>query len=92
MLHAQAAQERLRVYAGQADELAALEQRSRVAGELGGSVAQAVASALDASAAARGLLAEPDQAALQLERLQAQAKEALAEMRRIITELRPAED
>ena len=87
-----AAQERLRVYAGQADELAALEQRSRVAGELGGSVAQAVASALDASAAARGLLAEPEQAVLQLERLQAQAKEALAEMRRVITELRPAQD
>lgn len=85
----QAAQERLRDYAGQADELAALEQRSRVAGELQESVARTLAEALAASTAARGLVDEPELAAAQLERLQEQTKRALAEMRRIITELRP---
>jgi len=86
----QAAQEHLRAYAGQADELAALEQRSRVAGELDESVSRTLALVLDASAAARGLLDEPDLAASQLERLQEHTKQALAQMRRIITELRPA--
>jgi signal transduction histidine kinase len=86
----QAAQARLLEYAGQADELAALEQRSRVAGELDESVSRTLTSALDASAAARGLLDEPEQAAPQLERLQGQTKQALAQMRRIITELRPS--
>ncbi len=86
----QAAQERLRAYAGQADELAALEQRTRVAGELEQSVARTLASALEAGAAARELLDEPDRAAPLLERLQALTKEALAQMRRVITELRPS--
>ena len=86
----QSAQDRLREYAGQADELAALEQRSRVAGELDESVARTLAEVLDAGAAARGLLGEPQLAAPQLERLQEQTKQALAQMRRIITELRPS--
>jgi signal transduction histidine kinase len=84
-----AAQERLREYAGQADELAALEQRSQVAGELEDSVSRTLAQALDTSAAARGLLDAPELAAPQLERLQELTKQALAQMRRIITELRP---
>jgi signal transduction histidine kinase len=93
----QAAQDRLREYAGQADELAALEQRSRVASELDASVAHTLAEALAAGAAARGLLRAPDLAApvpgapeLELERLQELTKQALAQMRRIITELRPS--
>lgn len=86
-----AAQERLQVYAGQADELAAIEQRSRVAHDLGESVAGTLRDALGVSAAARGRLAEPEVAALELERLQELTKEALAQMRRAITELRPSE-
>lgn len=86
----QAAQARLREYAGQADELAALEQRSRVAGELDESVARTLAEALDTGVAARGLLDEPELAAPQLERLQELTQQALAQMRRIITELRPS--
>jgi len=87
----QAVQDRLREYAGQADELAALEQRSRVAAELDQSVARTLAEALAAGTSARGLLDEPELAAPQLERLQEQTKQALAQMRRIITELRPSQ-
>jgi signal transduction histidine kinase len=86
----QAAQDRLREYAGQADELAALEQRARVAAELDESVARTLAEVLDASATARGLLDEPELAAPQLERLQELSQQALAQMRRIISELRPS--
>jgi signal transduction histidine kinase len=86
-----AAQERLQAYVGQADELAALEQRARIAGELEQSVARTLACALEAGAAARELLDEPDRAAPQLERLQELTKEALEQMRRVITELRPSQ-
>jgi signal transduction histidine kinase len=61
-----------------------------VAAELDESVARTLAEVLDAGTAARGLLDEPDLAAPQLERLQEQARQALAQMRRIITELRPS--
>jgi signal transduction histidine kinase len=86
----QSAQRRLQDYAGQADELAALEQRARVARELELSVSATLAAAVAASAAARGLLGRPEPARAQLERLQALAKQALAQMRRIIVELRPS--
>ncbi len=84
------AQRRLQAYAGQADELAALEQRARVAQELERSVSGTLAAAVAASAAARGALGRPELARAQLERLQALTTQALAQMRRIITELRPA--
>lgn len=86
-----AAQERLQAFAGQADELAALEQRARVAGELEQSVTRTLVGVLEAGEAARERLAEPEHAAPELERLQAMTKEALAQMRRIITELRPSQ-
>lgn len=85
------AQQGLRAYSEQADELAALEQRARVAGELERSVAQTLTSALEVGAAARERLDEPDRAAPQLERLQELTKQALAQMRRVITELRPSQ-
>ena len=85
------AHERLRAYAGQADELAAIEQRTRVAGELEESVTRTLAGVLEASAAVRGLLDEPERAASELERLQELTKEALVQMRRVITELRPSQ-
>jgi signal transduction histidine kinase len=85
------AQRRLQDYAGQADELAALEQRAQVARELEQSVSGTLADALGASASARGLLDEPELAAPRLERLQVLTRQALAQMRRIITELRPSQ-
>jgi signal transduction histidine kinase len=85
------AQERLRAYAGHADELAAIDQRQQVAAELDRSVAQTLASALTAGAEARRLLNEPELAAPELERLQVLTKQALAQMRTVITELRPTQ-
>ena len=84
-----AAQERLRVHATQADELAAIEQRARVARELEESVTGTLARVLEAGAAARAHLDEPAEAQVRLERLQELTKLALAQMRRVITELRP---
>ena len=83
------AQEQLQIYAGQVDELAAIEQRSRLARELQASVSGTLAGALEASAATRASLDDPDAATSQLERLQALTQQALAQMRRIIAELRP---
>jgi signal transduction histidine kinase len=85
------AQERLQAYARQADELAAIDQRQQVARELDRSVAQTLARALAACAEAGRLLGEPELAAPELERLQGLTKEALAQMRRVITELRPTQ-
>ena len=86
----QAAQQQLRDSMAQVDELAAVEQRSRLARELQESVSETLASVLSVSASARELLNDPDAAALKLERLQALTQQALAQMRRIIAELRPA--
>jgi two-component system, NarL family, sensor kinase len=85
-----AARQRLQDYAGQVDELAAIEERSTLARELEESVSGELTSALEASAAARGGLDDAEAATAHLERLQTLAQEALAQMRRIITELRPA--
>jgi signal transduction histidine kinase len=84
-----AVQERLRAYAGQADELAAIEQRSQVAAELRASVSATLTRTLQASVEAREALGGPDGAAPQLARLQDLTAEALAKMRAIIAELRP---
>jgi signal transduction histidine kinase len=86
-----AAQERLQAYAGQADELAAIEQRTRVAAELEESVTRTLTDVLASSAAAQDRLDEPGGAGPELERLQELTKEALAQMRRVITELRPTQ-
>jgi len=86
----QAGRRQLEVYAGQADELAALDERSKLADELQESVSGTLARARSAAAAARGSLDDPGEAAAQLERLQTLTQQALAQMRRIITDLRPA--
>jgi signal transduction histidine kinase len=85
----EAARRQLQEYADQVDELAAIEERSRLARELQESVSRTLGRALDAGAAAREALGDPRAAAPHLERLQALAQEALAQMRRIIAELRP---
>jgi signal transduction histidine kinase len=79
----------LEAYAGQAEELAAIDARSRVARELQGSVSATVADVLAAARAAREARGVPADAAAQLARTQELAQRALAQMRAIIAELRP---
>jgi signal transduction histidine kinase len=85
----QAAQRQLEVYAGQVEELAAIEQRSRLAHELDESVSLTLSGVVSATRAAESLLDESDAAAAELERLQAMTQQALAQMRQVIAELRP---
>jgi signal transduction histidine kinase len=68
-------------------ELTVIEERSRLARELHDAVAQKLFS-LRLTAAAAAAAADP---APELERVQTLAKEALAELREVIFELRPAE-
>lgn len=73
-------------------ELAMLEERNRVARELHDAVTQKLFSLrLSAQAAGAMLGLAPDKAAVELERVQHLAGEALAELRAVIVELRPAE-
>lgn len=73
-------------------ELAMLEERNRMARELHDAVTQKLFSLrLTAQSAAVLLPNAPDQAAAELERVQRLAGEALAELRAVIVELRPAE-
>ncbi|NRQ31362.1 GAF domain-containing sensor histidine kinase [Nonomuraea sp. NN258] len=73
-------------------ELAMLEERNRMARELHDAVTQKLFSLrLTAQAAATMLESAPERAAVELERVQRLAGEALAELRAVIVELRPAE-
>ncbi|MGP4094096.1 GAF domain-containing sensor histidine kinase [Nonomuraea sp. KM90] len=73
-------------------ELAMLEERNRVARELHDAVTQKLFSLrLTAQAAGAMLDKAPDKAAVEIERVQRLAGEALAELRAVIVELRPAE-
>ncbi len=73
-------------------ELAMLEERNRMARELHDAVTQKLFSLrLTAQAAAALVESAPDKAAAELERVQRLAGEALAELRAVIVELRPAE-
>ena len=83
------AQHELRAYAGQVDELAAVVERAHLARQLEASVSATLAEARSTAAAARGL-GDAGEAAAALERLQTLSQQALAQMRRVIIELRPA--
>lgn len=73
-------------------ELAMLEERNRMARELHDAVTQKLFSLrLTAQAAATMLPTDPAKAAVELDRVQRMAGEALAELRAVIVELRPAE-
>ncbi|MGI5284828.1 GAF domain-containing sensor histidine kinase [Nonomuraea polychroma] len=73
-------------------ELAMLEERNRVARELHDAVTQKLFSLrLTAQAAGAMLTKDPGKAAVELERVQRLAGEALSELRAVIVELRPAE-
>jgi signal transduction histidine kinase len=86
------ARHKLEAYAGQVEELAAIEERSRVAQALEASVSTTLDDALAAARAAREARGAPQEASALLERLQALTQEALAQMRRVIAELRPPVD
>ena len=85
---------RLEAYAAQAEELAALEERNRLARQLHDSVSQTLFSLnLNARAAQLGLQRFPadlPRLRIQLERLQALAADALADVRALIERFRGA--
>jgi signal transduction histidine kinase len=83
------AQGRLEAYAYQVEELAAIEERSRVAEELQATVAATLDDALAVTRAAGEVRETPAEASALIERLQALTQQALAQMRAIIAELRP---
>jgi signal transduction histidine kinase len=86
----QAAHRQLQAYAGQVEELAAAEERNRLARELHDSVTQTIFSLTLTAQAARMLLDQDTaRAAQQLDRVQELAGDALAEMRSLIRQLRP---
>lgn len=89
LVELQATSQQLQAHADQAAELAALEERNRLARELHDSVSQTVFSlTLEASAARLLLQQDPARVRPQLERLQALAQQALAQMRALISQRR----
>jgi signal transduction histidine kinase len=86
----QVAHQELQAHTGQAEELAAIAERNRLARNLHDSVSQTVFSMTLMAEAARILLDhDASRAAQELDKLQALAKSALAEMRSLVFELRP---
>ncbi len=82
---------RLQTYAGQVEELAATEERNRLARELHDSVSQTIFSITLNTRTAQILLKQnPERVKPQLEYLQTLTQNALAEMRGLIAELRPS--
>jgi signal transduction histidine kinase len=89
--HAAIALTNARLYEG-ARELALAEERARIARELHDAVAQKLFSArLTANAAAALVAADPAQARVELAEVARLAAEAIAELREIVSALRPAE-
>ncbi len=80
----------LQVYAGQVQELAALEERNRLARELHDSISQTLFSIILNTRATQILLKrDPKRVRPQLEQLQTLTQDTLAEMRGLIERLRP---
>ncbi len=80
----------LKAHAAQAEELAALEERNRLARELHDSVSQTLFSIILNTRSAQILLErDPGRLKPQLEQLQALAQNALVEMRGLISKMRP---
>ncbi|OHD73241.1 MAG: hypothetical protein A2177_16370 [Spirochaetes bacterium RBG_13_68_11] len=85
------ANRRLRSYAGQAEEAAAAQERAALARELHDAATQTVFSMnLTAEAVRMSLAEDPVRVPGLLDRLQELARDALAEMRTLVRELRPA--
>ena len=86
----EAGNRRLHEYAERAEEAAASQERTFLARELHDAATQTVFSInLTAEAARRALRVEPEKASALMENLQGLAREALAEMRTLVGELRP---
>jgi signal transduction histidine kinase len=86
----QATHQQLQAYTGQAEELAVINERNRLARNLHDSVSQTVFSMTLTAEAARILLdRDATRTASELDKLQALARSALAEMRSLVFELRP---
>jgi signal transduction histidine kinase len=84
------ANRRLREYAEQAEDTATTQERARLARDLHDAATQTVFSMnLTAEAARIALAQEPSRVSGMLERLQELARDALAEMRALIDQLRP---
>lgn len=80
----------LQLHAGQVEEIAAMEERSRLARELHDSVSQYIfAITLNTRAAQVLIQREPDKVRPLLEQLQTLAQNALAQMRQLIAQRRP---
>jgi signal transduction histidine kinase len=89
----QSAHSKLQEYAGQAEELATVQERNRLARELHDSVSQAIFSISLTSESARLLLArEPARVPGVLDRLQEMTSSALNQLRSLIAELRPPQN
>ncbi|HEY9087954.1 MAG TPA: sensor histidine kinase [Anaerolineaceae bacterium] len=86
----QVANQKLQAYAAQVEELAAANERNRLARELHDSVTQIIFGLTLSAQAARILIdRNPARAAAELDHLQGLAQNALAEMRALIQELHP---
>jgi signal transduction histidine kinase len=86
----QTAYRQLQLYAAQAEELVVVQERNRLARNLHDSVTQTIFTMTMTTEAARILFDHnPTRAAPQLDKLQELARSALAEMRSLISELRP---
>ncbi len=84
------ANRRLREYAEQAEEAAAAQERARLARDLHDAATQTVFSMnLTAEAARMAIQQAPDRVPGMLDRLQELARDALAEMRGLVDQLRP---
>lgn len=89
----QSAHARLQEYAAQAEELAAVRERNRLARDLHDSVSQAIFSITLTSQSAQLLLErEPDRVPEVLDRLQELTASALGQLRSIIAELHPPQN
>ena len=87
---ARSREQELRVLYGQAQELSALQERHRLARELHDSVSQALYGiSLGAHTAREALQDEPEQSLASLDYVIALAEAGLAEMRALISDLRP---
>ena len=87
----EAANRRLHAYAERAEEAAAEQERAHLARDLHDAATQTVFSMnLTAEAARIALREDPDKVGGLLDRLQSLARDALAEMRTLVRELRPS--
>jgi signal transduction histidine kinase len=82
--------QQLKKYAGQVEELAAVQERNRLARTLHDSVSQKIFGISLTASSARSLLEkDPARARAEIIRLQALTAEALSQLRCLITEMRP---